>query len=214
MHFIMKAMENAERTQRRPPGRPLSFDRTAALEQAMLLFWRNGYETTSVAELTEAMHITAPSLYTAYGDKKRLFLEAVRHYQTRGPYTALGIIRDASTAKEAACTLLLGAAVAFTGKDTPKGCLIASAAATGSSAAADVQAALAATRREIETALRRKAAHELASGKLPLGTDVAALAAFTVASIQGLSVAARDGSDRRKLEGIATLALSTWPDAL
>ncbi len=143
-----------------------------------------------------------------------MFLEAVHHYQTRGPYTALGIVRDAPTAKHAARTILLGAAVAFTGKDTPKGCLIASAAATGSNAAADVQAALAATRREIEMALRKKAARELASGRLPFGTDVAVLAAFTVASIQGMSVAARDGADRKKLEAIATVALSTWPDAL
>ena len=61
----------------RRTGRPLSFDRDAALRQAMLTFWRHGYETTSVAELTAAMGVSAPSLYTAFGDKKQLFLEAM-----------------------------------------------------------------------------------------------------------------------------------------
>jgi AcrR family transcriptional regulator len=63
---------------RRKTGRPLSFDRDASLEKAMLIFWRYGYETTSIVDLTNAMGVTAPSLYNAFGDKKRLFLEAVR----------------------------------------------------------------------------------------------------------------------------------------
>ena len=203
-------METVETITRRP-GRPLSFDRTAALKQAMLLFWKNGYETTSVAELTQAMQITAPSLYTAFGDKERLFLETVEHYQTGTTITALGLIREASTGREAAASLLLESATAFTGKDTPKGCLLASSAATGSAAATGVRAALASIRRQIEVALRKKAAADLNTGTLPPTTDVAGLAAFTVATIQGMSVAARDGADRKKLERIAQTALSAWP---
>ncbi len=177
----------------------------------MLLFWENGYETTSVSELTKAMQITAPSLYTAFGDKERLFLEAVEHYQTGATGTALGLIREASTGREAASKLLLESAIAFTGKDTPPGCLLASSAATGSDAAAGVRAALTSIRRQIELALRRKATGDLKSGNLAPETDVAALAAFTVATIQGMSVAARDGADRKKLERIAHTALSAWP---
>lgn len=207
----MTGMELAETLPRRP-GRPLSFDRDAALHKAMLLFWGNGYETTSVSELTKAMQITAPSLYTAFGDKERLFLEAVEHYQTGATVTALGLIREASTGREAASKLLLESAIAFTGKDTPPGCLLASSAATGSAAAAGVRAALTAIRRQIELALRRKAAADLKSGNLVPETDVAALAAFTVATIQGMSVAARDGADRRKLERIARTALAAWPN--
>ena len=206
----MNAMEIVASSPRRP-GRPLSFDRTAALHQAMLLFWKNGYETTSVSELTEAMQITAPSLYAAFGDKERLFLEAVEHYQTGATVTALGLIRGASTAREAASQLLRESAIAFTGRNTPRGCLLASSAATGSAAAAGVRATLTSIRRQIETALRKKAARDVLTGKLAPKTDVAALAAFTVATIQGMSVAARDGADRKKLEQIAQTALSAWP---
>src|SRR3978361_1815132 len=67
----------------RKTGRPLSFDRDAALERAMLVFWRYGYEAASLQELTSAMGITPPSLYSAFGDKEQLFLEAVARYSDR-----------------------------------------------------------------------------------------------------------------------------------
>ena len=64
--FILIAMKEGASQPRRRTGRPLSFDRDAALEQAMLLFWRHGYEATSLAELTRAMGVTPPSIYAAY----------------------------------------------------------------------------------------------------------------------------------------------------
>ena len=137
-HFIMNDMELSEPTPRIKKGRPLSFDREVALHQAMLLFWRHGYEATSLSDLTAAMGITAPSIYTAFGDKKRLFLEAVGRYLS-GPVTSDSIIEGAATAEEAAWGLLRAAATGFTGADSPPGCLLASSAISCSAAAADVQ---------------------------------------------------------------------------
>src|ERR1700761_713837 len=96
--------QNAHHTPKKT-GRPLSFDREAALEQAMLLFWRHGYEATSLSDLRSAMGVTQPSIYTAFGDKKQLFLEAVRRYLS-GPVTSQQIIERAGTACEAAHGLL------------------------------------------------------------------------------------------------------------
>lgn len=107
---------------RRKIGRPLSFDREAALEQAMLTFWRHGYETTSIVDLTTAMGVTAPSLYAAFGDKKRLFLEAARRY-AGDQEAAARAIDDAPSARDAARAMLMGAAVTYTGDATPPGCL-------------------------------------------------------------------------------------------
>ena len=177
----------------------------------MLLFWQHGYETTSVSELTQAMGITAPSLYAAFGDKKRLFLEAVNLYARAGPVTAVGLIRQAATARDAAVSLLRTSADAFTARTTPPGCLLASAAASGSPAAEDVRTAVARTRIDIETALREKARRDVAANRLLARTDAAALAAFTVAVIQGMSTLARDGASRRKLRAVAAAALSAWP---
>ena len=179
-------MESATSLPRRRVGRPLSFDRDVALRQAMLLFWRHGYETTSIADLTAAMGISAPSLYAAFGDKRRLFLDAVRLY-AGDPEDAARAIAQAPTARAAATALLRDAAAAFTGADTPPGCLVASAAATGSAAAAEVREALAAIRGGVEAALRARILRDVEEGRLPQGTDAAALAALTVAVVQGLS---------------------------
>ncbi len=209
----MIVMEHVGSGERRRPGRPLSFDRVAALDTAMRLFWRHGYETTSVADLTAAMGITPPSLYAAFGDKKRLFLAAVDRYANRGAVTADGLIRDAATARDAAAALLRGSAVAFTGRGTPAGCLLASAAASGSDAAADVRTALAVIRARTEATLRAKARADVAAGRLPADADAGALAAMTLAVIQGMSTLARDGAVRPKLLAVAEAALQAWPAA-
>ena len=130
-------METAPATRRRT-GRPLSFDPDAALQQAMLLFWRHGYEATSLSDLTKAMGVTPPSIYAAYGDKKGLFLRAVQRYLTQ-PASPADIIARAPTARDAARVMVEGAAQAFTGDDTPPGCLLASAAIACSNAAGDVR---------------------------------------------------------------------------
>lgn len=196
----------------RRTGRPLSFDRGAALRQAMLTFWRHGYETTSIADLTGAMGISAPSLYAAFGDKKRLFLEAVRLY-AGDPDGMARAIADAPTAYQAARDLMTAAATAYTGKTTPKGCLLASAAASGSAAAADVQDAVAKVRRGIEKCLRVRIERDIQDGVLPPGSQAAALAGLVMAVTQGMSVLARDGASRRSLLTMVEVALRAWPGA-
>ena len=191
-------------------GRPLSFDRAAALRQAMLAFWRHGYETTSVADLTAAMRITAPSLYTAFGDKKRLFLEAMRLY-AGDPEDMARAISDAPTAYHAAGDLMTAAAMTYTGESTPKGCLLASATASGSAASADVQDAVAELRRGIERHLRERIERDIEDGVLPPGTQAAALAGLALAVTQGMSVLARDGATREALLVIVEAALGAWP---
>ena len=204
----------ARRTESHPDkrslGRPLSFDRAAALRAAMLTFWRHGYETSSVADLTAAMGVTAPSLYTAFGDKKQLFLEAVRLY-AGDPDVMAQAIRAAPSAHAAARDLMTTAATAYTGEDTPRGCLLASATASGSSASADVQQAVADIRRGIQQCLDARIRRDMADGALPATTDPAALSGLVMAVIQGLSVLARDGATRAALLATVQAALAGWP---
>lgn len=208
--FIVIAMEHASSRPARKTGRPLSFDRERALEQAMLLFWRHGYEATSLNELTAAMGITSPSIYTAFGDKKRLFLEAVGRYLS-GPVTSETIIADANSAREAASNLLRSSAIGFTGADTPPGCLLASSAISCSAAAIDVQRELAAIRLSIETRLRDRIVTGIEAGELPAATGAEALSAHVMAVIQGMSTLARDGASREKLLWVADAAMAAWP---
>ena len=176
----------------------------------MLTFWRHGYETASIADLTAAMGVSAPSLYMAFGDKRRLFLEAMRLY-AGDPDALSAALEAAPTARDAARDLLTGAVIAYTGEDTPKGCLLASAAASGSAASADVREEVAAVRRSVEARLRTRIERDVAGGVLPLGTDAAALSGLIVAVMQGLSVLSRDGAPRSALLRIVDSALAAWP---
>lgn len=204
-------MEIIEGASKRP-GRPLSFDRAKALEQAMLVFWRSGYETSSIADLTAAMGITPPSLYTAFGSKEQLFLEAV-HLYAGDPAETRRALEQADTAFAGARELLIAAATAFTGETTPPGCLLASATASGSDASADVQAAVAAIRRNVMTALETRIARDVSVRALPRNISAKALAGHVMAVMQGMSVLARDGLSRQALLEIAAAALDAWPVA-
>jgi AcrR family transcriptional regulator len=202
--------DQASAAPRRKTGRPLSFDRDAALEQAMLTFWRHGYETTSIVDLTTAMGVTAPSLYTAFGDKKRLFLEAAYRY-AGDPEAMAQAIDGAPSAHDAAREMLTAAAIAYTGDATPKGCLLASATASCSAASADVQNAIADIRRSIAGRLRARVDRDTASGVLPPETDAPALVGLVMAVTQGMSTLARDGTPRASLLAIVEVALQGWP---
>jgi AcrR family transcriptional regulator len=212
--FIVIAMEipepQLEPALKRRPGRPLGFDREAALHQAMLLFWRQGYEATSINDLTAAMEITPPSLYTAFGDKKQLFLEAVQRYVS-GPETSESIIDEAPSAREAAMGLLRAAAIGFTGDTTPSGCLLASSAISCSPAAADVQRSLGEIRLQIEKRLQKRIKRENATRRPNMKVDAVAMAGYVIALIQGMSTLARDGATRTKLLAVVDTAMKAWP---
>ena len=206
----MIVMKDVAPTLPRKIGRPLSFDRDAALERAMLLFWRHGYEATSMVALTKAMGVTPPSIYAAFGDKKGLFLQAVARYLA-GPRTPDEIIATAPSARDAARGLIEGAVVAFTRPDTPPGCLLASSAIACSAEAADVRDELSAIRVDVEASLRARIARGVTDGELAADTDAEALAAYVTTVIQGMSTLARDGAPREKLARVAARAMAAWP---
>jgi AcrR family transcriptional regulator len=209
--FISIVMKGpSEQEVKRKTGRPLSFDRGEALERAMRLFWRHGYEATSLADLTEAMGVSAPSVYAAFGDKKRLFLEAVDQY-LRASIASARILDETPSAREAAFQLMRQSAIDFTGEDTPPGCLLATGAISCSTEAADLQMHLADIRKGFEEKLAGRIAHAVAAKELPPGTDVPGLAAHVIAVIQGMSTLARDGAPREKLLRIAETAMTAWP---
>jgi len=208
--YIALAMEPALQSAPRRTGRPLSFDREAALAVAMRLFWQHGFEATSVAELTQAMGITPPSLYAAFGDKRGLFREAV-HLYLGGVGSVAESIAGAATARDAARDLLTAAAFGDSGEDTPPGCLLASSLVSSSIAAADMREELAEIRRGIEAALRLRMERDVRNGHLPDDTDAEALAGHVFAVVQGMSTLAKDGAGREKLLRIVDSAMASWP---
>ncbi|MFI0237405.1 TetR/AcrR family transcriptional regulator [Streptomyces sp. NPDC016845] len=190
-------------------GRPRSFDRETALEKAMRAFWENGYEGTSVSELTREMGIGAPSLYAAFGDKRSLFEEVVRVYGTThgaGPGRALA---EESTARGAVERLLREAADEFTAPGHPHGCLVIHAATNCTTP--EVEQSLRDQRGAGLAAIEDRLRQGVAAGELPKNTDAAAFARFVGAVFQGMSQQSRDGATRADLEAIADHAMAAWP---
>ncbi|MGC4940621.1 TetR/AcrR family transcriptional regulator [Kribbella sp. DT2] len=192
-------------------GRPRSFDCDVALEHSLLAFWEQGYDSTSVAELTSALGIGPPSLYAAFGDKRKLFALALERYQaTYGAFTARALAEE-STARDAIARILREAAVAYTEPGHPHGCLVFSAAQNTTPASADVHESLRAIRAGNVLALQERIQADVDAGVLPKTTDARALAVFSGATLQGMSQQSRDGATRADLEAVADLALTAWP---
>jgi TetR/AcrR family transcriptional regulator, copper-responsive repressor len=195
----------------RPRGRPRSFDRDAALEAAMTVFWNKGFEGTSISDLTAAMGINPPSLYAAFGDKEGLFLEAVERYEERQgeacPYC------EEPTARASVERLLRDMAAEFTSSCHPRGCMMVMATATSAASTRRLQKALT-TRREAGRArLRARIERGIADRDLPADTDVAALSDFYMAVIVGMSLQAREGATRKALLAMVETAMRAWPQS-
>lgn len=191
--------------------RPRKLEIDQALEVATHLFWRKGFEGTSVAELTDAMGVTPPSFYFAFGSKEELFRRVYERYRTHHlSYVAEALA--APTAREVAEQMLSGGIEAVTTEGCPPGCLGMSCAGSGAGESAIVSELLAEGRAGQITALRRRFAAAKADGDLPAQADAAALARYIQIVGMGMSVAAQQGVQRRELKRVAEMAMSSWPE--
>jgi TetR/AcrR family transcriptional regulator, copper-responsive repressor len=190
-------------------GRPLQFDREAALEVAIQLFRRHGYEATSLARLTGAMGISPPSLYAAFGDKRRLFLEAVERYARGGVETARAVAEE-PTARGAILRHLMAAAGDPSARGV--GCLFVVGALACQPGSEEVEAALRRRRRQAEAMMRDRIQRGIDDGELPPETDAAALARFCAVIVQGIAVQARDGATPARLRETVEVAMRAWPE--
>jgi len=191
-------------------GRPRAFDREQALLAAMRVFWRHGYEGTSLTALTAAMGINRPSLYAAFGDKATLFTEAVARYGL-GPGRYVRRALGQPTARLVAEGLLRGAVAAATDPAQPAGCLWVQGALVAASGNDEVRAAMAAVRDGGTAQVQERLERARREGDLPADADVPALTLFLVSLMNGLAVQATGGRSREQLSAAAELALTAWP---
>jgi AcrR family transcriptional regulator len=183
-----------------------------ALGVALKVFWRKGYEGTSIDDLTEAMGINRPSLYCAFGNKEQLFRKALDRY-TEGQS---GLIREAigePTAFGAAGRLLIGMADTLTDPLHPPGCLAVQGALACGEAAEPIRRELNARRAAAEEALRERFERARSDGDLSPNDDPADLARYLATVIHGMAVQAAGGTSREELRRVAATALRAWPGA-
>lgn len=194
-------------------GRPRGFDRDAALRAAMMLFWRHGYEGTSVADLTNAMEIAAPSLYAAFGSKLELYREALQLYVRTLGQIGVASIDDAPTARQGVQAILRAAATAFTQPGVPPGCMVGLGSLRCGEGSAVAQQATSMLRQRSYDAVLARLRRARREGELPAESSPSALADLYSAIVEGMSVLACDGASRARLLGLADAAMAAWPDA-
>jgi AcrR family transcriptional regulator len=193
-----------------PPGRPRSFDRAAALRDAMMVFWAKGYDGASLPDLTAAMGIHSPSLYAAFGSKQELFREALDLYSRTEGHGIWDAVPDAPTAREAIEQLLRASAESFTRPQRPGGCMIGLGELQATDSNEEIRRDLCRLRKEGVEILRRRLERAVRSGELPARVDCAAVASFYTTVQHGLSIRARDGASRDELLAIAESAMAAW----
>ena len=190
-------------------GRPRAFDPDVALERALGVFWKRGYEGASLPELTAAMGINRPSLYAAFGNKEALFRKALDRYMEHGS----GMLADAlaePTAK-AAVERLLKAAIAKPARGKIGGCLLVQGALACGQESDPIRRELIAKRGVIETMLHARFKRAIADGDLPARVDPKALAKYVATLQQGIAVQMASGANHDDLNAMINIALSDWP---
>jgi AcrR family transcriptional regulator len=191
-------------------GRPRAFDVEKALDRALEVFWRKGYEGASLPELTKAMGINRPSLYAAFGNKEALFRKAVERY-VKGPAAYVRRALDEPTARAVVERLLAGTVDLLTNPRNPRGCLIVQGALACGEAANAVRRELTSRRLASEAAVRKRFERAQAEGDLPANANSADLARYVATVIHGMAVQAAGGARREQLRRVVEMALRAWP---
>jgi AcrR family transcriptional regulator len=191
-------------------GRPREFCLDGALAAALRVFWSKGYEGASMTELTEAMGITRPSLYAAFGNKESLFRKALDLYE-REKLDYIGIALDEPSARGVAKALMLGGLENQMAKDEPHGCLgVISSVACGSEAES-IRLEVLERGKVAKRALVERFERAKADGDLPMHVDVEGLTGYLFAILQGMAVQAGAGASREELERLIDTSLMVWP---
>ena len=201
-------MENAARSMSK--GRPREFCVDRALAAALGVFWSKGYDGASMTDLTEAMGITKPSLYAAFGNKEALFHKALDLYEAE----KLAYTREAlnqPTARAVAEYYMRGAIDAQMSSCDPKGCLgVISATACGAEAVS-IKADVIQRRASSHAALVERFEAAKRDGDLPGHVDVLGLTSYLYTILQGMAVQAGSGATRAELERVVETSLMVWP---
>ena len=191
-------------------GRPRKFDRSIALQKAMEVFWKKGFENTSMPNLIEAMKINSPSIYAAFGSKEKLFLEAAELYSSAEGGAIWASFNTELPANQAIEQMLHVSAEEFTRTDKPHGCLIALGSLHSEGGNEEIRNALKIRRAQCMTIVYERLKQGVINGELPEAPDWQAIASYYITLQQGMSIQARDGASREALMAVANCAMMTW----
>lgn len=183
------------------------FDEDVVLARAMDLFWRRGFEATSVQDLVDELGVSRSSLYATFGDKDRLFQAALVRYCSTEAGPRHDLLRGSGPVLDAVRELLEGIAAAPFVHPDRRGCLVVNAAMERAPAHRATAEAVAAQFGRFEEALTRALRRGQEQGELDRGQDARALARFLVTVVQGMRVIGKAGADPTALDDVVEIAV-------
>jgi AcrR family transcriptional regulator len=187
-------------------ARTKEFDRDQALRQAVEVFWDRGYEAASTDELLAAMGIGRQSMYNAFGDKRRLYIEALQHYQAETGAELFERLLSAGSPLSALAGMLLAVA-RQTADERRRGCMAVNAATEFGQADQEVGAIVNGGVNLCHAAYERLLAEAKRTGEARPDLDERAAARFLHSTLVGMRVQARSGASPETLHDIATVAI-------
>ncbi len=192
-------------------GRPRQFNRDQALDAAMELFWRQGFETTSLDQLKAAMGaLSSASFYGAFGSKEALYREALARYLDTHGRVVAPLYDEALPPRDALEQALRTSARLQTDGALPTGCMVVLSAANGSPASAPLQALVAGERRRNREAINACVRRAVAAGELRAEAAAGGLATLVEALLVGMAVQARDGVPQAAIDAAVSSLLQLW----
>lgn len=194
-------------------GRPRTFDRDQAVEQAMHLFWEHGYDATSLSQLKAGLGggISAPSFYAAFGSKDALFQECVQRYLATYARVTECLWDDSLPPRQALETVLRQSARMQCETGHPKGCMVALGVMSAPSPEnAQVTHALTHSRERTRAGIVHCVERGIRAGQLPARTNPPAMAAVYDSFLQGVSILARDGVEHALIDTAIGQLMLTW----
>ncbi|MDW8848272.1 TetR/AcrR family transcriptional regulator [Erwinia sp. MMLR14_017] len=197
---------------RKGRGRPKTFNREAALDKALELFWQHGYEATSLSDLVEATGAKAPTLYAEFTNKEGLFRAAVDRYTEKfADQRQAALACPESCVEKGVENYFRSTAACFTDGQKPAGCFFICTSTALSADSAEVADMLKARHTSQESHLQHFLLERQSAGELDAQTNIAALSAYLGCLLQGMSVRAREGASREELDGIIDTLMLQWP---
>ena len=199
----------------RERGRPRTFDLEAALDRAVEVFWKHGFHDASLQELTEAMGLSKPSLYAAFGDKEALYLKALARYVSCLIKRHATALDDEADGRRAVRSFLRSLASMLADPALPGGCFIINGTADcgGSTVPASVEVALRNALQGSEAMVLERLKRAQRDGELDPDAQPEALAALFGSIIAGLAVMAKSGAPLARLNTVIDAAMAAWPGA-
>mgnify|MGYP002789493081 CR=1 FL=1 len=189
-------------------ARPKEFERDAVLQKAMEVFWSRGYEATSIGDLVEHLGIGRQSLYDTFGDKHDLYLAALDRYRDEVHGNVLELLRAPLPIRRVLRSFF-EASIAASIEHPDRSCMMVSAAAERCPTDRDVKRRFCMTSADLEAAFAERLEKARQDGEIGARQDPQALAKFFVNTLYGLQLSAKGRGDRRTLEQVADVALST-----